>query len=231
MYDGTLYGQWQAIVTFQQLIVLSGPDGVVDMTPQAIAARTSIPFEIIKAGIDVLEKEDPYSRSPAEDGKRIERLDEHRPWGWKIVNYAYYRNLQDAETVREQNRIRQQRKRERDSHAESRNVTPVTESHAESRQAEAEAEGIKNGQQADRFPDFWKAYPRRIKKADAKRAWARKKLNAIADKILEHLSARVTSDEQWLAEGGKFIPYPASWLNGDGWDDEYVKVSAGRHYL
>jgi hypothetical protein len=34
----------------QQLIVLSTPDGVIDMTPQAIAARTSIPIDIIRKG-------------------------------------------------------------------------------------------------------------------------------------------------------------------------------------
>ena len=43
MYDGTLYGQWEAIVTFQQLIVLADYHGVVDMTPPAIAAPTKNP--------------------------------------------------------------------------------------------------------------------------------------------------------------------------------------------
>lgn len=150
MYDGTLYGSWQAIVTLQQMIVLADVDGVVDMTPQAIAARTSIPFDIIKIGIEVLEQPDPYSRSPAEDGRRIERLDAHRPWGWRIVNYHHYRHLQDAETVREQNRERQRRKRERDKSPDVTGVTPghaasrpshnVTAGHSESRHVEVEVE-------------------------------------------------------------------------------------------
>ena len=26
----------------------------------------------------------------------------------------------------------------------------------------------------------------------------------------------------WQKERGQYIPYPATWLNGKGWDDEYV---------
>ncbi len=74
---------------------------------------------------------------------------------------------------------------------------------------------------SDRFDEFWALYPRRVGKAAAKRAWSRKGLNAKADEILEHLRARVRSDAQWLAEGGKFIPHPQTWLNRDGWLDEY----------
>jgi len=106
MYDGTLYGHWQAIVAFQQMIVLCDADGVVDMTPQAIAARTSIPLEIIQQGIEVLEKPDPYSRTPGDDGRRIVRLDDHRPWGWRLVNHRVYLELVTAEDKRKADRER-----------------------------------------------------------------------------------------------------------------------------
>lgn len=127
MYDGTLYGHWQAIVTFQQMIVLADADGIVDMTPQAMSARTSIPFEIIEAGLKKLEAPDPYSRTPGNDGKRIELIDEHRPWGWHIVNHEKYKKLRDADEVRAQNRERQQRFRDKkhvtERNAASREVT------------------------------------------------------------------------------------------------------------
>lgn len=138
MYEGTLYGHWEAIVAFQQMIVLCDADGVVDMTPHAIAARTSIPLDIIQRGIEILEKPDEYSRTPGEEGRRIVRLDEHRPWGWSIVNYLQYRNLKDTDAVREQNRERQRRHREKSSNASSRSVTPVTACNASSRHTEAE---------------------------------------------------------------------------------------------
>lgn len=106
MYEGTLYGHWEALVTFQQMIVLCDADGMIDMTPQAIASRTSIPLDIIERGIKVLEAPDPYSRSPEQDGRRIERIDGHRPWGWHLVNHSKYMAMQDADTVRAQTRER-----------------------------------------------------------------------------------------------------------------------------
>lgn len=36
-------------------------------------------------------KPDPYSRSNAADGARLELLDEHREWGWRVVNHSLYR--------------------------------------------------------------------------------------------------------------------------------------------
>lgn len=112
MYDGTLYGQWEALVTFQQFIVLCDADGIIDMTPPAIAARTSIPLEIIKKGIEILESPDPYSRTQGQDGRRIELIDAHRPWGWHIVNHGKYQHMQDADTIRSQTRERVRRHRE-----------------------------------------------------------------------------------------------------------------------
>ena len=142
MYDGTLAGNWQAIVTLQQMIVLCDIDGVIDMTPQALSARTSIPLDIIQTGIEHLEKPDPYSRTQESDGRRIERLDEHRAWGWRLVNYTKYRHLKDAEMVRAQNRERQQRHR-----STSQDVTPchspsqsVTLSNTNKRQVEVDVE-------------------------------------------------------------------------------------------
>lgn len=111
IYEGSLYGQWEAIVTFQQMIVLSSSDGVVDMTPPAIAARTSIPLDIITKGLEVLQQPDRYSRSPACDGRRIELLDPARPWGWRIVNHATYRQLATREEKRAADRERMAAKR------------------------------------------------------------------------------------------------------------------------
>ena len=111
IYDGTLYGHWEAIVTMQQLIVLATPDGVVEMTPQAIAARTSIPFDIIEKGLKVLSQPDPYSRTPGEDGKRIVLMDESRPWGWRLVNHGKYVRLRNMAQKREADRARIAEKR------------------------------------------------------------------------------------------------------------------------
>lgn len=140
IYDSTVADDWRALVTFMHMVILCDADGVVDMTPQSISRRTGMPIEHIEAGLKILEDPDPYSRTPDQEGRRIERLDEHRPWGWSIVNHAHYKGLRDAESVREQNRVRQNRKRlkeketchaknvtERDSHAKSHHTDTDTD--------------------------------------------------------------------------------------------------------
>ena len=151
IYDGTLVEDWRALVTFIQMIVLCDADGIIDMTPSAISRRTSIPIEHIKAGIEILENEDPYSRSPDDGGRRIVLLDEHRPWGWYIVNHEKYKGLQDSDTVRTQNRERKRKQRER--HKASR---PVTDGHASSRHTDTNTDtDTKTYRAAKRVPAQW----------------------------------------------------------------------------
>lgn len=118
----------------QQLIVLATPDGVVDMTPQAIAARTSIPFEIIEKGLKLLADPDPYSRTPGDEGRRIVLMDEHRPWGWRLVNHGKYQRLRDMKQKREADRVRIAEKRSRNKHVaiESHPVANVAHSDSDS---------------------------------------------------------------------------------------------------
>ncbi len=127
IYDGTLYGHWEAIVTMQQLIVLAPPDGVVDMTPQALAARTSIPLEILLKWLKILSEPDQYTRTPGEDGRRIVLMDDHRPWGWKLVNHGKYSRLRNMDQKREADRERIAEKRNKNNNVaiESRVVAYV----------------------------------------------------------------------------------------------------------
>lgn len=68
------------------------------------------------------------------------------------------------------------------------------------------------------FDEFYAAYPRKRARKEAMKAWA---LISIEDrvKILPAIAAQKLSDD-WRKDGGKFIPYPASWLRGERWDDE-----------
>ena len=111
MYDGTISSNWYALVTFQQMIVLCESDGTIDMTLHAMHRRTGIPLEIFQQGIKYLEAPDEYSRSEVEEGRRILRIDEHRPWGWTIVNHKKYRDMRTAEERREYNKIKKREAR------------------------------------------------------------------------------------------------------------------------
>lgn len=115
IYDGTLAEDWRALITFQQLIVLSDADGIVDMTPASISRRTGIPLEHIEHGLSILIKPDPNSRTNTEEGKRLLPIDESRGWGWQIVNHKHYRDLRTADDRREymRNYMREKRNKQK----------------------------------------------------------------------------------------------------------------------
>ena len=143
MYDGTLRADWKALITLQQMIVLCDPHGVVDMTPHAIHGRTGIPLDIIEHGISILESPDPHSRSTELDGRRIVRLEDSRQWGWRVVNYLYYRNLASAEDKRSKDKARVAERRAADRRDMSHGVADcsgVSPKVANVAQVEEEAE-------------------------------------------------------------------------------------------
>lgn len=70
------------------------------------------------------------------------------------------------------------------------------------------------------FDAFWAAYPKKQSKGDAEKAWNSIKPNEhLAGQILQAVQ-RATTSEQWAKDGGKYIPYPATWLRAKGWLDE-----------
>lgn len=77
-----------------------------------------------------------------------------------------------------------------------------------------------NELQEKQFDKFWQAYPRKVSKKQAQKSW--KKINPsleLFEKILKALEM-VKQTEQWEKDNGKFIPYPATWLNQERWTDE-----------
>lgn len=68
------------------------------------------------------------------------------------------------------------------------------------------------------FEIFWKAYPKRLARKDAERAFAKARKSA---ELHEILAAIKPIRRQWGdPKQRQFIPYPASWLNGERWNDE-----------
>lgn len=73
---------------------------------------------------------------------------------------------------------------------------------------------------AEAFEAFWSAYPKKKSKADAEKAW--RKL-APSPELCQRIHASIAAQlgsEDWRKDAGKYIPYPASWLNGRRWEDE-----------
>jgi 5-methylcytosine-specific restriction endonuclease McrA len=113
IYDSSIVEDVELRVTFMDMLILADPNGVVDMTHEAIARRTNRPIETVRRTIAQLESPDPHSRTPDHEGRRIARLDDHRDWGWFILNYTKFRLIESNEQRREKTRERVRRFRER----------------------------------------------------------------------------------------------------------------------
>lgn len=100
IFDSSIAENYEVRHVFEDLLKLADKTGVVDMTIEAVARRTNVPFEKVKFGIDELMKPDPKSRSHDHDGRRLLPLDSRRNWGWIVANYDHYRAIQDAESLR-----------------------------------------------------------------------------------------------------------------------------------
>lgn len=73
---------------------------------------------------------------------------------------------------------------------------------------------------SDDFMTFLTAYPKRVGKGAAWRAWKRlKPSKALQDRMIAAVQEQ-RQWPQWQRENGKFIPNPATWINEARWDDE-----------
>lgn len=86
------------------------------------------------------------------------------------------------------------------------------------------------GETEERFADFWQAYPRKEAKEKARQAF--KKLKADEDLLLKMLTAIEIQkqSDQWTKDDGRFIPLPATWLNGRRWEDEVKPPTSGNMF-
>jgi hypothetical protein len=100
------------------------------------------------------------------------------------------------------------------------NKLPESKDIAHSRkQAKIDGDDLQKG-----FEEFWAEYPKKKGKVEALKSWMRIKPNEKLRKII--IGAVVIAKSQdfdWIREGGKFIPYPATYLNGERWNDEITK--------
>jgi uncharacterized protein YdaU (DUF1376 family) len=77
------------------------------------------------------------------------------------------------------------------------------------------------------FEHFWLAYPKKVGKGAALKAWVKLKPSQT---MLDSMIAAVRQQiewPQWRKENGQFIPHPATWLNQGRWQDEGSKPING----
>jgi len=137
-----------------------------------------------------------------------------------LPNFSKHQNTEGLEKIREQTRLRVAKHRQ--LKAGNEDVTPSNVTVTQQNKNRID----KNRKEIDKvntFDIFWNAYPKKKSKGQAETAF--KKVNP-DDQLLQVILKAIEEakkSEGWLKDGGQYIPYPATWLNAKGWEDEIQK--------
>ena len=69
------------------------------------------------------------------------------------------------------------------------------------------------------FMTFWAVYPKKVGKDKAFESWQKKKDKPPIAEIVNKITLQIKTD-QWIKDGGQFIPNPATYINQARWFDE-----------
>ena len=231
IYDGTLREEPITRLVFMDMIILADRDGIVDMTHEALSARTNVPVEKIYKSIERLEAPDLRSRSADESGARIVRIDEHRDWGWKLVNYEFYLKKGSYEDKKEKDRKRIAEKRNKNkgvakSRKESHEIAKVAHIDIDKDIDKDKRKKYKRKKSySGDFLRFYQNYPKHTDKAEAFLVW--KNLDGNRPDTDELIAAvnNQKAHKEHLVNTNQFCPEwksPARWLRRKCWEDECV---------
>jgi len=87
--------------------------------------------------------------------------------------------------------------------------------------AHAEKRETATLQKQESFARFWTEYPKKIAKPQAFKSFM--KVSEDVEVLIAAVKRQKLSD-QWTKDGGKFIPHPSTWLNGERWNDETASI-------
>lgn len=72
----------------------------------------------------------------------------------------------------------------------------------------------------ERFDKFWNAYPKKKSKGVVEKWFTKNKPSEeLVNEMIDKINLLKTT-EQWKKNNGQYIPYPSTWLNAKGWEDE-----------
>lgn len=72
----------------------------------------------------------------------------------------------------------------------------------------------------EKFETFYKAYPRKVGKANVEKWFNKNKPNEELFNLMMKKLEIFKKSPDWFKDNGQFIPYPTTWLNQKRWEDE-----------
>ena len=152
------------------MLAMADARGRVWASIPGLANRARVPIADAEDAINRFLSPDEYSRTPDNEGRRIEPID----GGWRLLNHEKYRSIRDEETIKESKRrhINAKRAEDREKAEKAKGVDnsrpPSTAVDRSRANAEAEADAIKkencpptarapkdSSKMGTRLPDDW----------------------------------------------------------------------------
>lgn len=220
------------------LLAVSDVNGECNATIPGLARLANMDIGDVEHALERLQQPDPYSRTKDYDGRRVDVGAEGLI---TILNHGKYRELGTDIDRRRKNAERQRRFRERQKAAQNGEVTEsvtVTEAlqdsdarfHKQKQSTEADTYKDESTRQSgaltrSRFDDFWKEWPKKRRKKQAREIWLQRLAAGTLPPLPELLAAldgqlkgKAACDRagQWSPE----LPDPDNWLRNERWADE-----------
>lgn len=107
----------QTRILWITMLALADKHGEVMASVPGLSKVAGLSIEATEKGLEKFMSPDPYSRTPDEEGRRVQKID----GGWLIINYAKHRRKASVDEEREKNAERQRRFRERNKVASVNN--------------------------------------------------------------------------------------------------------------
>ena len=129
----------------------------------------------------------------------------------EAVNQRYKSNFSSQNSTKATNEYK--------SNFSSENATKATDNDNDNDYDTDIDNDIDNKPPISPFETFWKLYPKKKGKGEARKAFA-KALKKTTLEILVEAVNKQKQQTQWKRDAGQFVPYPATWLNQERWEDE-----------
>src|ERR1039457_252633 len=210
--DSTIAANYEVRHFFEDILKLvDWSTGHVNMTPDAIHRRLNMPIEKVEEGLKALMEPDLQSNRKDEGGRRIVLIDLERQWGWRVVNYLYYKGLRSKA---------QRRGYMKDYMAEYRAEAKADSNGGATPDVKTSKPPKVTHDQTNYPPEvqqIYDLYPRHEAKPAALRAIAKALQTTepvfLAERVGMYADARAGQDM-------KYTPLPASWFNDERFNDD-----------
>ena len=214
------------------ILAMSDENGFISSSRSGLLRASNIPPEDFKNALTSLESPDPESRTPDNDGIRIKKID----GGWIILNFLKYRAR--SEIIREQNRERVRKFREKNKNEKPVTQCNVTETLPSASVSVSDSLSVSDNKNTstdtvdsdkEQFDLFRKNYPGTKRGLETEYANFKKK-HKDYKKVIPLLSQSLSDQKGWRVEmrdAEMFVPewkMLQTWINQRCWEMEKPEI-------